>query len=108
MYTVIKYKIDNDNYTMIVIDRGLSRSLIGGITDGDLFKNGKHHKAYLWQDSPGYKEIRSMIINNIQSRNIKIDSAYEYSGMPWDEKYNLRHPDIDIARAFRLNTFVYL
>ena len=98
MYTVIRYNIGKDQYAMIIINRGLSKSLSGFITDGHLFKNGNHEKALLWKSST-YKEIKKMIINNLNHRDINVESQIEYSNMPLDRK---RHLDLDIPGAYKL------
>lgn len=102
MFTLIRYNIEKNHYAMIIINRSLSRSLNGFITDGDLFENGNHKKAFLWQSST-YKEIKTMVFDNLKYRNIKLESAYEYSGMPWEPCYNDKLRDLNIFKAYNSN-----
>ena len=98
-FTLIRYNKDKNHYAMIIIDRGITKSLKGFITDGDLFENGNHKKAFLWQDAR-HDEIKKMVIDNLNNRGIKIESAYHYSGMPWEKGYRDKMLDLNLFNAY--------
>ena len=93
MFTLIRYNKDNNHYAMIVFKRGYN------ITDGDLFENGEHKKAFLWQNG-NYDEIKKMIFDNLKNRQIRVEPAYEYKGMPWEHCYIDKLRDLSILKAY--------
>ena len=97
MFTIIRYNINKDHYAMLIIKASSS------LCHGDLFKNGNHHKAFLWRNER-YENIKKQFFDNAEKREIELESVYEYKQQPFDVCYRKILNDLDLVSAYGFNT----